>query len=144
MNSTVTEAELYTIIMTYGDGVSSRYEVFVGGAIAMIIAIFITKGSLNLYMRAVLILVFSMFSYAQYFTVIGFQTRLVQLVESMRVVTEGQSIKLPSTAGLLANPAFFSNAYLSFISLTMVLTWLCCVILMAQPKLLGKSININE
>lgn len=139
MHSTITEAELYTIILTYGDIIATRIEIFVGGSIAMIVAIFIARNTLTIYLRAIIIILFSLFSYNQYFVVMGFTTRTAQIIESIRIVTADQAVKLPMTVGILANPTVETNAYFSATSYIMILTWLCCVGLTAFPKLLVKQ-----
>ena len=140
MNSTVTEAELYAIIISYADVISGRFEMFVGGAIAMIVTIFITRDTLNIYLRSVIIVIFSMFSYVQYETVTGLNSRVAQFIDSMRIVTKDQIDKLPSTIGLLDSPVNAASEFATT-SVTIVLTWLCCVILMAYPKWLLKAIK---
>lgn len=141
MESTITEAELFNLALTYGEIQAARFEIFVGGAIAMIVAVFITRGQLNKYLRTALIIIFSLFSYTQYMIVTGFTARLLEIVESVRIVTADQVVRLPMTASMLLNPAIEKSVYLSSSSLAMVFSWICCVSLMVHPKLLLKSIE---
>lgn len=141
MNSTVTEAELFTIITAYSDIMASRYEIFVGGVIAMIIAIFITRDKLSIYLRGIIILIFSMFSYVQYISVTGVNIRISQLIESMRLVTKDQTEMLPATIGILESPILANPIVSNMTSISMIVTWVCCLILMSYPKLLIKGIK---
>lgn len=141
MNSTVTEADLYTIITAYSDIMASRYEIFVGGVIAMIITIFVTRDKLSIYLRGIIILIFSMFSYVQYISVTGVNIRMSQLIESMRLVTNDQIDMLPATIGILESPILANPIVSNMTSISMVVTWACCMILMAYPKLLVKGIK---
>ena len=141
MNSTVTEAELFTIITAYSDIMASRYEIFVGGVIAMIITIFVTRDTLGIYLRGIIMLIFSMFSYVQYISVTGVSVRMSQLVESMRLVTKDQIDMLPATVGILESPILATPIVSNMTSISMAVTWVCCLILMAYPKLLIKGIK---
>ncbi|MBT5185712.1 MAG: hypothetical protein HOH19_12410 [Kordiimonadaceae bacterium] len=141
MNSTVTEAELFTIITAYSDIMASRYEIFVGGVIAMIITIFVTRDTLGIYLRGIIMLIFSMFSYVQYISVTGVSVRMSQLIESMRLVTKDQIDMLPATVGILESPILATPIVSNMTSISMAVTWVCCLILMAYPKLLIKGIK---
>lgn len=141
MNSSVTEAELFTIITSYSDLMASRYEIFVGGVIAMIITIFVIRDTLSIYLRAIIILIFSMFSYVQYMSITGVTERMSQLIESMRIVTKNQNELLPATAGILESPILATPIVSNMTSISIIVTWVCCLILMAYPKLLEKAIK---
>ncbi len=141
MNSSITEAELFTIITSYSDLMASRYEIFVGGVIAMIITIFVIKDTLSLYLRGIIILIFSMFSYVQYMSITGVTERMSQLIESMRIVTKDQNELLPATAGILDSPILATPIVSNMTSISIIVTWVCCLILMAYPKLLEKAIK---
>lgn len=141
MNSSVTEAELFTIITSYSDLMASRYEIFVGGVIAMIITIFVIRDTLSIYLRGIIILIFSMFSYVQYMSITGVTERMSQLIESMRIVTKDQNELLPATAGILDSPILATPIVSNMTSISIIVTWVCCLILMAYPKLLENAIK---
>ena len=139
MNSDITEAELLNIMLGYADIITSRMELFVAGAIAMIVAVFITKDTLNYYLRAIIILVFSVFSYAHVFVVIGFNNRMAQASESLKLLLSEQNSQLPLSLAIIDSSIVYTGTYISATATSMVLGWLCCVGLMMFPKVLVQS-----
>ena len=82
-----------------------------------------------------------MFSYVQYISVTGVSVRMSQLIESMRLVTKDQIDMLPATVGILESPILATPIVSNMTSISMAVTWVCCLILMAYAKLLIKGIK---
>lgn len=129
----MTEADLYNILMNYAEQLVSVNEFFIGGTIAMVVAIFIGGEGLNIYIRAALVVIYTAFSFTQFQVSLAIAERLGAIVESISLVTADQVEHLPVTVSLLNRTVMseFNPTYY-----VMVAAWLGCATLMAYPKFL--------
>ncbi|MBT5074992.1 MAG: hypothetical protein HOJ34_06160 [Kordiimonadaceae bacterium] len=137
MEQAMSEAELYAIMLSYGDQAISRFEFYMSGTIAMIIAIFFTGDKLNIYLRAMIMTIYGMFCYSQFTVINGLNSRIDQIINSIGIITQNQLEKLPVTIDLINTPIVQGiNANFSAQHYTMIIASICCMILMAFPKYL--------
>ncbi|MDG1707368.1 MAG: hypothetical protein P8H03_01330 [Emcibacteraceae bacterium] len=134
MNSTMTEADIYNIIYNYADLLSTNLQIFIGATIAVIVAVFATRDSLNVYLRSIVIAIYSALSLNQYLNIIAYNFRIDQAIETMEVITAGQTTKLPITEGMLYIPISDPGGYFTITGLAVLISWFCCVCLLLFPR----------
>ncbi|MDG1857931.1 MAG: hypothetical protein P8I94_02435, partial [Emcibacteraceae bacterium] len=125
---------IYNIIYNYADLLSTNLQIFIGATIAVIVAVFATRDSLNVYLRSIVIAIYSALSLNQYLNIIAYNFRIDQAIETMEVITAGQTTKLPITEGMLYIPISDPGGYFTITGLAVLISWFCCVCLLLFPR----------
>lgn len=120
----MTEADLYSILLSFAELYTSTFEFFIAGTLAMVVAIFIYGAKLNLYLRTFSILVYSGFCLSTYQIMSVHSLRMNEVIKSISVVTSIQLERLPVTSSLLERSLVsVGNWQLSIQNYIILLAW---------------------
>ncbi len=138
MNPTMTEAEIYNIVMSYAGNIASHFELQIAATLAMIVAIYAVGDKLNIVLRALISITFGSFILSMVNIINRVRMRIDEARDSLTIITSDQIEKLPLINSFLDTSVRQDVvAGLPADQLIIILVASCCCILMVWPKLMA-------
>lgn len=138
----MSEADIFNIVMLYADQEANRFEFFMAGTFAMVVALFVVGDKLTTVMRWLTISIYSAFVYSQFMFSLGARGRIADAVYDLGQLDKDQVVKSSVIEGMIQaplNPSIVAG--LNMDNLLMLFGWIITSMLMIYPKLI---INIKK